>query len=109
MRAQASGSPSKSPPEQFGCSHSRRNFTFGSRFQERLAPQCVCGVGEACRLPQEQAGPNRWRLLAANAREVAARLHDPHAVRIMLRIAEAYDRLAERAEKSIEIEKEPGK
>lgn len=56
-------------------------------------------------LPEEQTGSIRWRTLAAEARDVAERLSDPNAVRIMLRIAEAYDSLAERWEKNGEPNK----
>jgi hypothetical protein len=41
---------------------------------------------------------SRWRALAADARRVAAEMTDPEARRTMLWIAEAYERLARRAE-----------
>lgn len=53
----------------------------------------------------QKNGSDYWRALAAETRSAAEQLHDPKAVRIMLRIAEAYDGLAERCEKQSEIEK----
>jgi hypothetical protein len=49
--------------------------------------------------------PERWRALAAEALEVAAQLTDPTANRIMIAIAEAYLRLAGRAEERNSPEK----
>lgn len=54
---------------------------------------------------EEQDNTERWRTLAAEARAVAQRLIDPKAIRLMLRIAEAYDGLAERAEKLLDYNK----
>jgi hypothetical protein len=56
-------------------------------------------------LPEEHQEPDRWRTLASEARHVAERLSDPLAVRILLRIAEAYDSLAERSEKDAKVDK----
>jgi hypothetical protein len=59
--------------------------------------------GARCRLSEEKPiAPNRWRTLAAEARERASRLSHPDAVRTLLHIAETYDNLAERMEKSSE-------
>lgn len=41
--------------------------------------------------------PSRWWALAAEARMVAGEMTDPQARAIMLKIAEAYERLARRA------------
>jgi hypothetical protein len=42
--------------------------------------------------------PSRWWALAAEARTVAIELTDPQARKVMLTIAEGYERLARRAE-----------
>jgi hypothetical protein len=49
-------------------------------------------------MPPERDNPSRWWVLAAEARAVAAEMTDPLARRIMLKIAEGYERLARRAE-----------
>jgi hypothetical protein len=56
------------------------------------------GVGEAARMPLDRENPSRWWALAAEARAVASELTDPQARKIMLKIAESYERLARRAE-----------
>jgi hypothetical protein len=43
------------------------------------------------------SGEQRWRALAGEARQQAQLLTDPDARRLMLGIADGYDRLAERA------------
>jgi hypothetical protein len=48
-------------------------------------------------MPDADATEDHWRELAAQARQVAEQLTDPVAVRVLLRIAEAYDGLADRA------------
>lgn len=49
-------------------------------------------------MPASSDGATRWRALAAETRAVAAEMNDPEARRIMLAIAEAYERLARYAE-----------
>jgi hypothetical protein len=63
-------------------------------------------LGRSPTLSEGQTEAGRWRTLAAEARIVATQLHDPNSVRIMLRIAEGYDHLAERAEELLETNKE---
>jgi hypothetical protein len=41
-----------------------------------------------------------WRERAEQARAMAERMEDPESVRIILGIAESYDRLADRAERA---------
>jgi len=67
--------------------------------QQRSCP------GEGPVLADEKIGAGYWRSLAIEARKAAEHLHDPNSVRIILRIAEAYDSLAERSEKHEDIEK----
>ena len=55
-------------------------------------------LGEAARMPPDRDNPSRWWALAAEARAVAGEMTDPQARRIMLKIAEGYERLARRAE-----------
>jgi len=45
--------------------------------------------------------PKHWRERAEEARSVADQLSDPESKRMMLRIAEAYVRLAEHAERRL--------
>jgi hypothetical protein len=54
---------------------------------------------------ENTAPPNRWRILAAEAREAAARVSNKDAIHVLLRIAESYDNLAERAEKASAVDK----
>jgi hypothetical protein len=49
-------------------------------------------------MPPDRDNPSRWWALAAEARAVAVEMTDPQARQIMLKIAEAYERLARRAE-----------
>jgi hypothetical protein len=49
-------------------------------------------------MPPDRENPSRWWALAAEARGVADEMTDPKAREIMLKIAEAYERLARRAE-----------
>jgi hypothetical protein len=50
-------------------------------------------------MPSEAYDPAaRWRVLAEDARATAEEMTDPQARLILLTIARAYDRLAERAE-----------
>jgi hypothetical protein len=49
-------------------------------------------------MPPEVDGAERWRTLAAEARAAADEMNDTEARRTLLNIAEAYDRLARRAE-----------
>jgi hypothetical protein len=49
-------------------------------------------------MPPDRDNPSRWWALAAEARAVADEMTDPGAREIMLRISEAYARLARRAE-----------
>ena len=50
-------------------------------------------------MPSETSGPSaRWRVLAAEAREIADQMTDPEAKLIMLSIAQVYEHLALRAE-----------
>jgi hypothetical protein len=44
-------------------------------------------------------GPEHWHQRAAEARGLAAQLNDPEAMRAMLKIADRYGLLAERAER----------
>src|SRR5882724_3411581 len=44
--------------------------------------------------PAIAAAPTGWRARAAEARAVAAQLHDPVTKQMMARIADSYDRLA---------------
>lgn len=56
-------------------------------------------------MPEEKNDSDYWRALAAEARSAAEQLHDQKAILVMLRIAEAYDSLAERSEKQADIDK----
>jgi hypothetical protein len=47
--------------------------------------------------PDDSDNPSKWWALAAEARDVAAEMTDPQARKIMLKIAEGYERLARRA------------
>jgi len=47
----------------------------------------------------DSVAASRWREFAAEARAVAADFTDPEAQRVMLLIAEGYDRLAEHADR----------
>ena len=49
-------------------------------------------------MPSEIDVAEHWRALAAEARARADEMSDPEAKRIMLSIAEGYERLARRAE-----------
>jgi hypothetical protein len=49
-------------------------------------------------MPSDLDHPERWRALAAEALKTAQELTDPTANALMIAIAEAYLRLAERAE-----------
>ena len=49
-------------------------------------------------MPSEIDAAERWRTLAAEARGKAEELTDPEAKRIMLSIAEGYERLAQHAD-----------
>jgi hypothetical protein len=49
-------------------------------------------------MPSDLDRPERWRALAAEALEIAKQLTDPVTNRIMVKIAEAYLRLAQRAD-----------
>jgi hypothetical protein len=49
-------------------------------------------------MPASSDGATRWRALALETRAVAAEMNDTEAQRIMLAIAEAYERLARYAE-----------
>jgi hypothetical protein len=49
-------------------------------------------------MPSEVDAPERWRTRAAEARATADEMSDPEAKRTLLNIAEAYERLARRAE-----------
>ncbi len=55
------------------------------------------GLGKQ-QMPPDRDNPSRWWALAAEARAVAAEMTDPQARKIMLKIAEGYERLARRAE-----------
>jgi hypothetical protein len=58
-------------------------------------------VGRRANWPAMSAdsdNPSRWWALAAEARVVAAEMTDPQARKVMLKIAEGYERLAQRAE-----------
>jgi hypothetical protein len=65
----------------------------------------LTGIVGAREMPSEQDRPERWRALAAEALDVANELTDPTANRIMIAIAEAYLRLARRAEERDNPEK----
>jgi len=43
--------------------------------------------------------PTRWREHAKEARSIAEQLNEPESSRMLLRIAERYERLAEHAER----------
>jgi hypothetical protein len=58
-------------------------------------------------VPEEQNTEERWRALAEEAFFISRRLADPAARRIMLRIAEGYSNLADRAKLLIERNKKP--
>ena len=58
----------------------------------------VSALVGAREMPSDLDRPERWRALAAEALDVAQQLTDPTANRIMIAIAEAYLRLARRAE-----------
>jgi hypothetical protein len=60
-------------------------------------------------MPSDGDSPRRWRALAAEAFEVAKELTDPAANRIMIAIAETYQRLAQRAEERAETSNNPEK
>jgi hypothetical protein len=60
-------------------------------------------------MPSDVDRPARWRALAAEALEVAKELTDPAANRFMIAIAEAYQRLAQRAEERTEESNTPEK
>lgn len=49
-------------------------------------------------MPADIDDAERWRALAVEARDVAEQMTDPEAKRVMLFIAEAYERIAARAE-----------
>lgn len=49
-------------------------------------------------MAQGRLTPREWRDYAIKARSLAATLHDPIVKHEILKIAEAYERLAERAE-----------
>ena len=50
-------------------------------------------------MPSETSDPSaRWRVLAAEAREIADQMTDPEAKLIMLSIAQVYEHLALRAD-----------
>jgi len=63
--------------------------------RQRLPLSMLVG---ARKMPSDLDRAERWRALAAEALEVAKELTDPAANRIMIAIAEAYQRLAQRAE-----------
>jgi hypothetical protein len=44
-------------------------------------------------------GPSRWRQLAEDARAVAEQMKDPVARKMMMRVVEGYERLAEHAKR----------
>lgn len=56
-------------------------------------------------MPSDLDRPERWRALAAEALEGAKQLTDPTAHRVMIAIAEAYLRLAQRVEERNNREK----
>jgi hypothetical protein len=56
-------------------------------------------------MPSDLDRPERWRALAAEALKTAKQLTDPIANRVMIAIAEAYLRLAQRAEEGNNPEK----
>ena len=60
------------------------------------------GTGTRCLTTKRRLidDTNHWRDRADEARAIAASLSDPESKRIMIAIAENYDRLAERAEES---------
>jgi hypothetical protein len=58
-------------------------------------------------VPEEQNTEERWRALAEEAFSISQRLADPSAKSIMLRIAEAYRGLADRAKLLTERNKKP--
>jgi hypothetical protein len=60
----------------------------------RLFEQAAEGTGN---MPSDNSS-DQWRALAAEVRAIAAELRDPEAKRLMLKIAEAYERLARYAE-----------
>ena len=45
--------------------------------------------------------PAHWRQRAEEARAIADQMNDPESKRMMLKVAEDYDRLAERAEQRL--------
>ena len=49
-------------------------------------------------MPELLNNPENWRKRAAEARAIAGRMTDPDAKRMMLGIAQSYERLADRAE-----------
>jgi hypothetical protein len=57
----------------------------------------------------EEGNEERWRALAKEALVLSQRLSDPTAQRVMLRIAEAYDSLADRAKLLRERDQKPHK
>jgi hypothetical protein len=58
-------------------------------------------------MSDEQIGEERWRALAEEAFSLSRSLSDPTAQRIMLRIAQAYAALADRANFQSEQHKNP--
>lgn len=58
-------------------------------------------------MSEEQNAEERWRALAEEAYSISRRLADPTAKRIMLRIAEGYSGLADRAKLLMERNKNP--
>ena len=50
--------------------------------------------------PAAVGDPEYWRGRAEEARTVADGMHDPEARSVMLKVAQGYDNLADRAEKS---------
>lgn len=56
-------------------------------------------------MTSDKNAPSYWRALAAQTRAAAEQLSDQKAILVLLRIAEAYDGLAERSEKNANVEK----
>jgi len=57
------------------------------------------GSGLGRPMPSETSDPSaRWRVLVAEAREIADQMTDPEAKLIMLSIAQVYEHLALRAD-----------
>ena len=57
-------------------------------------------------MPSDHDDAERWRQLAAEAHEAAARMSDPLVKRMMLFIAAAYERLARHADTRSDQKKE---